>query len=698
MPARVPAETEFMKLRLAGQLAAGFAVPIVALVVVALSVLIGFTQLRSAEREMTEKFDLRLKVREIAATVTQVRFATRGYVLTRKAKYEKERRTAAEAGAGDAGFLVAHAALLPANAAQIQSLPALVAEAASTCAGIIASTRTDRNAVLGYYLKGYHTGRYAAVAEDFRKLYAAQAALDPVLENVDAAATEAAEAASARFEQTLSRLNVLIVSVALLTVIGTAVLAAVLARRMSKRLGRVSTALADMVGEDFTNLSSALVGLAQGDLRAAFHSKRKPIGDRGSDEIADVARSYDALVSGLATTGTQFTAGLRELGGLIGGVALASKTLAAAADHASAAARESTLAVNQIAHAIDIVSSGAQEQAGQIAETATSIEELSRTAEQIAAVASSQADSIVQTTVELQHLDDGIGDLTTHGATLTEAARDSSAEAAAGTTAVSETANTIAHLKTVTATATTAMSSLEERSAQVEDIVETIEDIAEQTNLLALNAAIEAARAGEHGRGFAVVAAEVRKLAERCRMATNEVSKILDDIKHETVAAAGAMRASSASMDSGIAVSQRASTALGSLGAAIATTTSVAEGLADRVAEMRAASTSITENMSSASAAVEENAAAAAEMRSTTDHLTNVMVPIAAAAAANAVTVREAVTSTIELANGIAEIDTTASSLRDQAAQLESLISRFIIDEAPPALSSGKRHPGAASA
>ncbi|MDY4316412.1 nitrate- and nitrite sensing domain-containing protein [Pectobacterium actinidiae] len=82
---------------------------------------------------------------------------------------------------------------------------------------------------------------------------------------------------------------------------------------------------------------------------------------------------------------------------------------------------------------------------------------------------------------------------------------------------------------TITESASGAMEKIQNASQRVNAVVSAIDAIAFQTNLLALNAAVEAARAGQHGRGFSVVAAEVRQLSQRSADEAGKIRALIAD-------------------------------------------------------------------------------------------------------------------------------------------------------------------------
>jgi len=63
--------------------------------------------------------------------------------------------------------------------------------------------------------------------------------------------------------------------------------------------------------------------------------------------------------------------------------------------------------------------------------------------------------------------------------------------------------------------------------SEIAEKVSIISVIADKTDVLSINAAIEAARAGEAGKGFAVVAQEIRKLADKTLVASDEIGDLL---------------------------------------------------------------------------------------------------------------------------------------------------------------------------
>jgi methyl-accepting chemotaxis protein len=106
---------------------------------------------------------------------------------------------------------------------------------------------------------------------------------------------------------------------------------------------------------------------------------------------------------------------------------------------------------------------------------------------------------------------------------------------------------------------------LGERSREISNIVEVISSIAHQTNRLALDAAIQAAMAGENGKGFGAVAADIRRLAERSKEQTNNITRIVRSVLEDIGAAALSMSETERETSQGTQLAQETGRALESI-------------------------------------------------------------------------------------------------------------------------------------
>jgi methyl-accepting chemotaxis protein len=86
------------------------------------------------------------------------------------------------------------------------------------------------------------------------------------------------------------------------------------------------------------------------------------------------------------------------------------------------------------------------------------------------------------------------------------------------------------------ACADTSADTLKVATAEIAQILDTVQSIASQTNLLALNATIQAASAGDAGKGFAVVANEVKDLARHSSQASDEIRDRIVNMQDKTLA------------------------------------------------------------------------------------------------------------------------------------------------------------------
>ncbi len=158
------------------------------------------------------------------------------------------------------------------------------------------------------------------------------------------------------------------------------------------------------------------------------------------------------------------------------------------------------------------------------------------------------------------------------------------------------------------------MSSINESSKKIVDIIGVIDGIAFQTNILALNAAVEAARAGEQGRGFAVVASEVRNLAQRSAAAAKEIKALIGDSVDKVGAGTKLVDEAGKTMQEIVTSVKRVTDIMSEI-------TAASQEQSSGIEQVNQAITQMDEVTQQNAALVEEATAAAESMQEQTQHL-----------------------------------------------------------------------------
>jgi methyl-accepting chemotaxis protein len=190
----------------------------------------------------------------------------------------------------------------------------------------------------------------------------------------------------------------------------------------------------------------------------------------------------------------------------------------------------------------------------------------------------------------------------------TKSSEKANGAAVAGESVINETVAVMDRINSIVKASSKTVGSLGERSDQIGEIINLINDIADQTNLLALNAAIEAARAGEQGRGFAVVADEVRKLAERTTVATKQIGQTIKAMQTETKQAVVSMEDGVKAVEMGTQDAQKSGDALKDILKQINMVTSEISQIAVASEQQTATANEIAQNIQHISGAMEETA------------------------------------------------------------------------------------------
>ena len=237
--------------------------------------------------------------------------------------------------------------------------------------------------------------------------------------------------------------------------------------------------------------------------------------------------------------------------------------IAGGTDGLAASAEETSASMVQMVTNITEITSSTQDMSVAVEATSASIEQLSAAIKEVASNTGELAEAAEETQSAILEIANSVKEVeqrAKESAMLSDKVRNEAVTF--GMVSVEKTIVGMKNIKATVEKTADYIKKLGGRSEEIGQILNVIDEITDQTTMLALNAAILAAQAGEHGKGFSVVADEIKELAERTSMSTQEIAALIQSVQQEVGDAVAAMEEGLKSVETGFKVSNEAVDAL----------------------------------------------------------------------------------------------------------------------------------------